>query len=420
MRGPIFITHDAEEPKVDDPKTSSWSTRPLREKLYEIETKRNAVNSDSFEAMNLKPDLLRGIYAHGIECPSPLHQHGIEPILKGQDVIIQAQAAPERISTLAISVLQKLNTSNTHCQAVILVPTQIAYDIQKAILALGKFMTIQCHVCVGGIGGTSIREDSDRLRRGSHIVVGTLGRVLDMVNRGILKPDSIKMLAMDEGMLSRSFMDLVRDFYKQLPPSVQLIFLSGSFYSNKAMAVATNLVRDPIRVTVKKEESPVKSIKQFYAAVEEEADKLDRLCSLCQTNMITQAVIFCNTRAKIEWLAENLTARNLTVSAIHRGIEEAERDVLMRQFRSGLSRFLIATDLLGCGFDVQHVSLVINYDLPPRTESYTRRSGLQGRFGQKGVTLNFVTNEDKPMLKEIEQFHSIQILEMPMNMLDLL
>ncbi|KAG0300767.1 translation initiation factor eIF4A, partial [Dissophora globulifera] len=142
---------------------------------------------DNFDNMNLTPELLRGIYAYGFERPSSIQQRAILPVLKGHDVIAQAQSGTGKTATFSISVLQKLDVSNPQCQALLLAPTrELAQQIQKVVLALGDFMKVQCHPC---IGGTNVREDMERLSQGSHVVVGTPGRVFDMINRGALRTD---------------------------------------------------------------------------------------------------------------------------------------------------------------------------------------------------------------------------------------
>jgi translation initiation factor 4A len=256
---------------------------------------------------------------------------------------------------------------------------------------------------------------------GAQVVVGTPGRVFDMINRGALKTDHMKMFILDEAdeMLSRGFKDQIYDVFQRLPPSTQVVLLSATMPA-EVMEVTTKFMRDPIRILVKKDELTLEGIKQFYVAVEKEEWKLDTLCDLYETVTITQAVIFCNTRRKVDWLTEKLTAREFTVSAMHGDMEQGQREVIMKEFRSGSSRVLIATDLLARGIDVQQVSLVINYDLPSNKENYIHRIGRGGRFGRKGVAINFVTADDTRMLREIEQFYSTQILEMPMNVADLI
>jgi translation initiation factor 4A len=397
---------------------ASTETSGLELDQNEIESNWDEI-VDNFDNMNLSPELLRGIYAYGFERPSTIQQRAILPVIKGRDVIAQAQSGTGKTATFSISALQKLDVSNPQCQALILAPTrELAQQIQKVVIALGDFMKIQCHAC---IGGTNVRDDMKILEAGAQVVVGTPGRVFDMINRGALKTDNMKMFILDEAdeMLSRGFKDQIYDVFQRLPPSTQVVLLSATMPA-EVMEVTTKFMRDPIRILVKKDELTLEGIKQFYVAVEKEEWKLDTLCDLYETVTITQAVIFCNTRRKVDWLTEKLTAREFTVSAMHGDMEQGQREVIMKEFRSGSSRVLIATDLLARGIDVQQVSLVINYDLPSNKENYIHRIGRGGRFGRKGVAINFVTADDTRMLREIEQFYSTQILEMPMNVADLI
>merc|ERR1712218_649371 len=160
-------------------------------------------------------------------------------------------------------------------------------------------------------------------------------------------------------------------------------------------------------------------IKQFYVAIEKEEWKLDTLCDLYETLTISQAIIFCNTRRKVDFLADQLTKRDFTISIMHADLNQQERDLVMREFRSGSSRVLISTDLLARGIDVQQVSLVINYDLPKEMENYLHRIGRSGRFGRKGVAINFVTDSDVRAMTEIERFYHTQIDELPMDVADM-
>ncbi|EXJ81098.1 ATP-dependent RNA helicase eIF4A [Capronia epimyces CBS 606.96] len=369
---------------------------------------------DSFDSMNLKPELLRGIYAYGFERPSAIQQRAIMPVIKGNDVIAQAQSGTGKTATFSISALQKIDQNLKACQALILAPTrELAQQIQKVVVAIGDFMNIECHAC---IGGTNVRDDMKALQEGPQVVVGTPGRVQDMIQRRVLKTDNIKMFILDEAdeMLSRGFTEQIYDIFQLLPQSTQVVLLSATMPQD-VLEVTTKFMRDPVRILVKKAELTLEGIKQFYIAVEKEEWKLDTLSDLYETVTITQAVIFCNTRRKVDWLTDKLTARDFTVSAMHGDMEQAQRDVIMKEFRSGSSRVLIATDLLARGIDVQQVSLVINYDLPANRENYIHRIGRGGRFGRKGVAINFVTADDVRMMREIEQFYSTQIEEMPMN-----
>jgi len=374
---------------------------------------------DNFDDMQLREKLLRGIYAYGFEKPSAIQQRAILPCIKGHDVIAQAQSGTGKTATFSIAILQQIDISLRETQALVLAPTrELAQQIQKVMIALGDYMEAQCHAC---IGGTNVREDIARLSSGVHVVVGTPGRVYDMINRRALSTRHIKMFVLDEAdeMLSRGFKDQIYDVFKTLNEDIQVILLSATMPAD-VLEVTTRFMRNPVRILVRKEELTLEGIRQFYVDVEREDWKLDTLCDLYETLTITQAVIFCNTRRKVDWLTEKMHLRDFTVSAMHGDMDQKERDVIMREFRSGSSRVLITTDLLARGIDVQQVSLVINYDLPTNRENYIHRIGRGGRFGRKGVAINFLTAEDHRTLKDIESFYNTEIEEMPMNVADLI
>ncbi|WWC65127.1 ATP-dependent RNA helicase eIF4A [Kwoniella dejecticola CBS 10117] len=374
---------------------------------------------DNFDNMDLKGDLLRGVYAYGFERPSAIQQRAIMPIITGRDCIAQAQSGTGKTATFSISILQRIDTTVKKTQALILAPTrELAQQIQKVVIALGDYLNVDCHACVGG---TAVREDMAKLAEGPHVVVGTPGRVFDMINRGALKSDAVKMFCLDEAdeMLSTGFKDSIYDIFQLLPAETQVVLLSATM-PPEVLDVTKKFMRDPIRILVKKDELTLEGIRQFYIAVEKEEWKLDTLCDLYETVTITQAVIFCSTRRKVDWLTQKLHEREFTVSAMHGDMDQAQREVIMKEFRSGSSRVLIATDLLARGIDVQQVSLVINYDLPASKENYIHRIGRGGRFGRKGVAINFVTQDDVKMLREIETYYNTQVDEMPLNVADLI
>jgi translation initiation factor 4A len=375
--------------------------------------------SESFDEMNLREDLLRGIYAYGFEKPSAIQQRAIMPCIQGHDCIAQAQSGTGKTATFSISVLQQIDVAKRECQALLLAPTrELAMQIQKVVVALGDYMKADCMAC---IGGQSVRDDMERLRNGVHIVVGTPGRVFDMIQREHLRTRSIKQFVLDEAdeMLSQGFKEQIYEIFQLLPETVQVILLSATM-PIEVLEVTKRFMTDPIRILVKKEELTLEGIKQFYIAVEKEEWKLETLCDLYETLTITQAVIFCNTRRKVDWLTKEMNSRDFTVSALHGDQEQNDRNTIMKEFRSGSSRVLITTDLLARGIDVQQVSLVINYDLPANRENYIHRIGRGGRFGRKGVAINFLTSDDLRNFKDIESFYHTQIDEMPMNVADLI
>jgi ATP-dependent RNA helicase len=373
----------------------------------------------SFDSMGLKDDLLRGIYAYGFEKPSAIQQRAIMPILKMRDVIAQSQSGTGKTTIFCVGILQRINTKLRDTQALVLSPTrELAEQSRNVMLAFGDFMQVSCHAC---IGGKNVGEDMRVLSTGVHVVSGTPGRVYDMIKRRALKTKSLIMLVIDEAdeMLGRGFKEQIYDIYRYLPPKTQVVLVSATM-PHDVLEMTTKFMNDPIRILVKRDELTLEGIKQFFVAVEKEEWKFDTLCDLYDILTITQAVIFCNTKLKVEWLTKKMRDNNFTVSNMHGDLPQKERDAVMADFRSGKSRVLIATDIWGRGLDVQQVSLVINYDLPNSRELYIHRIGRSGRFGRKGVAINFVKNDDIRILRDIEQFYGTQIDEMPMNVADLI
>jgi ATP-dependent RNA helicase len=373
----------------------------------------------TFDAMGLKEELLRGIYYYGFDKPSAVQQRAIVPILKGRDVIVQSQSGTGKTAVFSLGALSSLDLGVREPQILVLSPTrELAEQSQRVALALGSFMNVQVHAC---IGGKSVQEDERVLEHGVHIVSGTPGRVYQMIQEKHLRTRSLKMLILDEAdeMLNKGFKQQVYDIYRYLPYSTQCIVVSATL-PQEILEMTTKFMNDPIKILVKRDELTLEGIKQFFVAVEKEEWKFDTLCDLYDTLTITQAVIFCNTRKKVEWLTEKMREANFTVVCMHGDMKQKERDSIMAEFRAGNARVLIATDIWGRGLDVQQVSLVINYDLPNNRELYIHRIGRSGRFGRKGVAINFVKNEDVRILRDIEQYYSTQIDEMPMNVAELI
>mmetsp|Transcript_30311 Transcript_30311/g.67942 ORF Transcript_30311/g.67942 Transcript_30311/m.67942 type:complete len:401 (-) Transcript_30311:343-1545(-) len=373
----------------------------------------------TFDEMGLNEDLLRGIYAYGFEKPSAIQQRAIRPIIMGRDVIAQSQSGTGKTAVFCIGALQCLDTTSNETQVLTLSPTrELAEQSQKVCLALGDYMNVQCHAC---IGGKSIAEDIRRLDYGVQVVSGTPGRVFDMIRRRNLRTRNLKMLVIDEAdeMLNQGFKEQIYDIYRYLPPTTQVVLVSATL-PQEVLDMTKKFMNEPVRVLVKRDELTLEGIKQFFVAVEREEWKFDTLCDLYDTLTITQAVIFCNTKKKVDWLTAKMREANFTVSAMHGDMPQRERDAIMEEFRSGGSRVMIATDVWGRGLDVQQVSLVISYDLPNNRELYIHRIGRSGRFGRKGVAINFLTQPDVRFLRDIEQFYNTQIEEMPMDIADLI
>ena len=373
----------------------------------------------TFDSMSLKPALLRGVYAYGFERPSAIQQRAIRPIVRGRDVIAQSQSGTGKTAVFSISALQLLDDRVKDPQVMVLSPTrELAEQTQRVVASLGDFMSAKCHAC---IGGRSLGDDRKALQAGCQVVSGTPGRVYDLIKRGDLTTRDLKAFIIDEAdeMLNKGFKEQIYDIYRYLPPSTQVVLVSATL-PVEVLEMTDKFMQDPVRILVKRDELTLEGIRQFYVAVEKEDWKLDTLIDLYDSLTVTQAVIFCNTKQKVDWLTGKMRESNFTVSAIHGDMAQEDREKVMEEFRSGSSRVLIATDLWGRGIDVQQVSLVVCYDLPPNRELYIHRIGRSGRFGRKGVAISFVRDEDRRALRDLEQFYRTQIDEMPANVSDLL
>eukprot|EP00823_Brevimastigomonas_motovehiculus_P008663 TRINITY_DN7_c0_g2_i1.p1 TRINITY_DN7_c0_g2~~TRINITY_DN7_c0_g2_i1.p1 ORF type:complete len:455 (+),score=153.79 TRINITY_DN7_c0_g2_i1:111-1475(+) len=413
----LKITTKKDKEKLKDSKVSTSS------KVFETEEKFDGDDSvavvPSFDKMGLKDELLRGIYQYGFEKPSAIQQRAIKPIIEGRDVIAQSQSGTGKTTIFCVGVLQRINTKSHVTQALVLSPTrELAEQSRNVMMAFGDYMSVKCHAC---IGGKSIGDDIRALQSGVHVVSGTPGRVYDMIKRRALDTKKMLLLVIDEAdeMLGRGFKEQIYDIYRYLPPSTQVVLVSATM-PRDVLDMTGKFMNNPIKILVKRDELTLEGIKQFFVSVEKEEWKFDTLCDLYDILTITQAVIFCNTKMKVDWLAKKMLEANFTVSAMHGAMPQKEREAIMSDFRAGKSRVLIATDVWGRGLDVQQVSLVINYDLPNSRELYIHRIGRSGRFGRKGVAINFVKADDIRILRDIEQYYGTQIDEMPMNVADLI
>lgn len=379
----------------------------------------------SFEDMGLHDKVLHGIYSYGFEKPSVIQQKALVPLTKGVDVIGQSQSGTGKTGAFIIGSLQTIvnlqeSTKKTNCcRVVVLTPTrELATQVYSVAESMGQHVPIRVCKC---IGGTDHRQNMEQLRRGADMVVGTPGRVFDMLSRKALVGADVHLLVIDEAdeMLDvHGFRDNVYDILQQLP-NARVALFSATMPPN-VLELANQFMQTPVRIIVKTEELTLEGIRQYYIAVKEEDWKLDILRDIYNAISITSCVIFCNTRRKVDWLADQLTRDNFAVASTHGSLDSNERRKILSEFRDGNTRILITTDLLARGIDVQHVSVVINYDLPANLESYLHRIGRSGRFGRKGVAINFVRDEDITLLKDIERFYDTQIDEMPQDVASLI
>lgn len=369
----------------------------------------------TFESMKLKPELLKGIYAYGFEAPSAIQSRAIMQIISGRDTIAQAQSGTGKTATFSIGMLQAIDWNVRQCQALVLSPTrELAIQIHNVIRNLGTYMNIHTHAC---IGGKQVGDDLKKLNQGQHIVSGTPGRVLDVIKRRNLATRNVQMLILDEAdeLMTKGFKEQIYEIYRHLPSTVQVVVVSATL-TREVLEITSKFTTDPVKILVKKEDVTLEGIKQYHIQCEKEEWKFDTLCDLYDSLTITQAVIFCNTKSKVNWLADQLRKANFAVSSMHGDMKQEERDSIMNDFRTGNSRVLISTDVWARGIDVQQVSLVINYDLPLDKENYVHRIGRSGRFGRKGVAINLITKDDVAEMKDLERYYKIRIREMPLDL----
>lgn len=370
----------------------------------------------SFDDMPLHQNLLRGIYSYGFEKPSAIQQRAIAPFIRGGDIIAQAQSGTGKTGAFSIGLLQRVDFRHRTLQALVLSPTrELAQQTHSVISQIGEYMSDVEGFAHTFVGGTRVQEDLKKLQAGVIVAVGTPGRISDVIKRGALRTDSLRVLVLDEAdeMLSQGFSDQIYEIFKFLPKDIQVALFSATMPED-VLELTKKFMRNPTRILVKRDNLTLEGIKQFFVAVEEE-HKLDTLMDLYESVSIAQSVIFANTRRKVDWIAEQLNTHNHTVSSMHAEMAKGEREKVMSTFRSGSSRVLVTTDLVARGIDVHHVNIVINFDLPSNKENYLHRIGRGGRYGRKGVAINFVSSRDVELLKEIEEHYHTQIEELPMD-----
>jgi translation initiation factor 4A len=367
------------------------------------------------EHLELKPKLLRGIYGYGFENPSPIQKKAIIPIIKKNDVIAQAQSGTGKTGAFTISSLQIVNTEINKTQIIIMAPTrELSKQIHQVMSSLSLQMNVKLQLL---IGGTSIDDDKDNLENNTpHIVIGCPGRVHDMLRRKYLKTDEISLLVLDEAdeMLSSGFKEQIYHIFQFLNNSVQVGLFSATF-PVELHTLTGKFMRDPIQILVKQEQLTLQGIRQYYVSLDNDEQKFAALKDLFSTISISQSIIYCNSINRTNDLYMAMKQEGYPVIAIHSNMSEEERKQSYEDFKSGRARTIICTDLFSRGIDVQQVSIVINFDLPKSVHVYIHRIGRSGRWGRKGVGINFITRRDQQKLDQIRQFYNTQVDELPLN-----
>jgi len=404
---------------------------------------------EKFEDLNVNDAIKRGIYSYGFENPSSIQAVAIKPVLSGKDVIAQAQSGMGKTGAFVIGTLGRLDENVNATQAIIVAHTrELALQIDTVFRQIGKFTNLRFGLCIKGVPISENIEKLTGARGGKpHVVIGTPGRVLDMLNRkdrdtgnDVINKSALRVFVIDEAdeLLSASteaesnaehgrhgdeestgFLDQLYNIFKCLPPDIQVCLFSATM-SPQFFDTTKHFMRNPIEVLVKTEELTLDGIKQYQINVEKQEYKFDTLCELYGLLTINQSIIYCNSLKSVDYLTRALKNNNFMVSSIHGHMTPQEREITMSDFRNGKCRVLVSTDLLSRGIDVQQVSVVINYDVPSKIESYLHRIGRSGRYGRKGVAINFVTDYDEKRIDSIQKYYSTIVEHLPQNISNLL
>jgi translation initiation factor 4A len=377
-------------------------------------TDENIINE--WEDLNAKTLLLRGIYANGFEKPSPIQKQAILPLFAKRDVIAQAQSGTGKTACFSISALELIDTSQKVTQAMILSPTrELSIQTKKVIDSLGSLFPELCTQLL--IGGTSTDDNIQMLRdKTPQIVIGCPGRIHDMLKRKRLSATHFRILIIDEAdeLLSAGFKDQVYNIFQYMPTNIQVALFSATM-PTELNTLTDKFMRNPVKILVKNEQLTLEGIRQFYVALDNDEFKYETLKDIYSLLTVSQSIIYCNSIKRVNDLYVAMNNDNYPVCQIHSGMEKEERLRNYEEFKNGKHRVLISSNVTARGLDVQQVSTVINFDLPNCVHTYLHRIGRSGRWGRKGVGINFVTSRDMRQLKIIEQHYHTTINELTEN-----
>ena len=377
------------------------------------------MSSDSVEEitnwndLNIKENLLRGIFSFGFENPSPIQKRAIKPIIEKKDVIAQAQSGTGKTGAFTISSIEVVDETVQETQALIMAPTrELAIQIIGVLDKMSTFIDgLKTKLL---IGGTPMDKDIADIEKKPQIIVGTPGRVHDMLRRRKINTKFIKLLILDEAdeMLSAGFKEQIYNIFNFLGNDVQVGLFSATL-PLEIQAITEKFMRDPVKILVKTESITLEGIKQYYIALEDDSQKYETIKDIFESISLSQCIIYCNSIKRVNDLNEALIKDGFPVCCIHSGMEKDERMNAYKEFSSGGARVLISSNLTARGIDVQQVSTVINFDVPKDVHTYIHRIGRSGRWGRKGMGINFITRRDIRLIRDIEQYYDTQIEEMP-------
>ena len=366
-----------------------------------------------WDELNIDENILRGIYAYGLEEPSPIQKKAILPIVDGKDVIGQAQSGTGKTATFCIGSLTKIDLNLNATQIMILCPTrELASQILDVYLNIGNFMKNLTYKLL--VGGTSISSDLHELKQNPKVIIGTPGRICDMIRRKSLETSKLKLVILDEAdeMFSKGFIEQIMNIFLLIKAEPQVGIFSATLPTN-IDELTSQIAKNPINILVKPESLTLEGIKQFFVPVDDDKMKFDTLIDIYSSVSLTQSIIYCNSVKRVEELQLSLQYYNFNASIIHSNMSKEERNKSFNDFKKGKSRILISTNITARGIDIQQVGLVLNFDLPRDTHTYLHRIGRSGRWGRKGMGINFISRRDIFKIKEIEQYYHTQIDPLP-------
>ena len=358
-----------------------------------------------FGEIALSKKTAAAITAMGFEEPSPIQSQTIPLVLTGKDVLGQAQTGTGKTAAFGIPIMERI-TEARQIQALVLTPTrELAIQVSEELAKIGKFKRIKT---LPIYGGQAIERQIRTLKLGVQVVIGTPGRLLDHIRRNTIKLDHVKMLVLDEAdeMLDMGFIEDIESILAHIPTERQTLLFSATMPA-EIMSLANRYMKDRVTVTISKEQLTVPLIDQIYY---ETRDKLDGLCRVLDSEAVDRVIIFCRTKKGVDDLVASLSARGYISDGLHGDLSQTQRDRVMKKFRDGKLDILIATDVAARGLDIDHISHVINYDIPQDPESYVHRIGRTGRAGKKGVAITFIQPREYRQLKIIEKEVKTRIL----------
>jgi translation initiation factor 4A len=371
--------------------------------------------AETWDELNLSMNTLRGIYSAGFEKPSPIQKQAIPAVMQGKDVLAQAQSGTGKTGAFCISTMERCTVEKV-AQALILSPTrELAMQTQAVFDQLCKQTGLKTKLL---IGGQMIDRDA---RSDEQVLIGCPGRVLDMMGRRMFDPSTIKIAVLDEAdeILTQGFQPQLKSILTQLSPEAQIVMFTATV-SPELDDISSKIMRDPMKILVKQEMMTLEGISQFFVSFESDHDKTLALKDLYEGISVSQSIIYCNSVKRVIDLYHSMKQSNFPVCCIHSEMEREDRNSAYDEFKNGKYRVMISSNVTARGLDVQQVSVVVNYDIPKDAHTYLHRIGRSGRWGRKGVAINFVTKYDVEKMRSIEKYYSTEIKELPAKFDDFL